>query len=144
MTSENFVLKERPKLITAMETKLLRNVSVGSVQKASSKFLDVLLIIMGVSILKLKYHENGMSLNIKERVYVLMSSVYNLYIVHHSDLNSTKITYSESHCLKITKFTSSHLFFHYIRIHRILIRVLVVLVIIFAFKLMLLRNKREA
>lgn len=98
MTSENFVSKERPKLITAMETKLLRNVSVGSVQKASSKYLDVLLIIMGVSILKLKYHGNGMSLNIKERVYVLMSLVYNLVIVHHSDFNSTKITYSESHC----------------------------------------------
>lgn len=99
MTSENFVSKERLKLITAMETKLLRNVSVGSVQKASSKFLDVLLIIMGVSILKLKYHENGMSLNIKERVYVLMSLVYNLSIVHHGDFNCTRITYSESHCL---------------------------------------------
>lgn len=102
MTSENFVSKERPKLITAMETKLLRNVSVGSVQKASSKYLDVLLIIMGVSILKqLKYHENGMSLNIKERVYVWMSLVYNLVIVRHSDFNSTKTTYSESHCLKV-------------------------------------------
>lgn len=108
MTSENFVSKERPKLITAMETKLLRNVSVGSVQK-TSKYLDVLLIIMGVSILKLKYHENGMSLNIKERVYVLMSLVYNLFIVHHSDFNSKKITYLESHCLKVKKFTSSHL-----------------------------------
>lgn len=127
MTSENFVLKERPKLITAMETKLLRNVSVGSVQKASSKYLDVLLIIMGVSIVKLKYHENAMSLNIKERVYVLKSSVYNLFILHHSDFNSTKLKCdSRKSLFKSNKVHKHSSFLSYIRIHRILIRVLVV------------------
>ncbi|XP_054259786.1 fat-like cadherin-related tumor suppressor homolog [Macrosteles quadrilineatus] len=47
ISPERFLAEESWNLIKTMESVTLRNASIGSIQKTSSKYLDVLLIIMG-------------------------------------------------------------------------------------------------
>jgi hypothetical protein len=49
MTPERFLFDQSQNVIKTIESITQTNVSIGSIQKTSTKYIDVLLIIMGVS-----------------------------------------------------------------------------------------------